>query len=135
MSDYGIDVFDFELWQGPPPSIPTEKSVASTRPGVDGVSLHLIGAWGEPFEVVVTSHWTSLLVAAEKYRLMTLLVGAGLVPVKYAGLNWALLGVGYHVRAVDLVSMRAASILMGPGYTYSNGASLETRFVLQGEQL
>ena len=134
MSTYGIDVYNFEFWEGPPPSVPTQKTVASHRPGVDGVALQLIGTWADAFEVQVTSHWETQLLAAAGYAGMKTLIGLDPVFVKYNNFNWSgIYGVVYNVRAVEMMDLRAALALMGPTYLYANGASMITRFVLQAQ--
>jgi hypothetical protein len=131
MSAYGIDVFNFEFWEGPPPAIPTQKVVSTHRPGVSGVSHHLLGTWGDTFSVTLTSHWANFLLAMNGFGLMTSLIGTGGKYVKFNNINWSnMYGVLYNVEAVDIVDMRAAMCLIGPGYIFPNGASLLTRFVL-----
>lgn len=136
MSNYGIDVYNFEFWDGPPPPIPVRKVVASTRPGVDGVSTHLLGTWADPFEVTLTSHWASQLAATTAYSMMTALIGGDAVYVKYNNVNWTMLhGVFYNVRGIEVLDIRSALFLMGPTYTYANGAALVTRFIMQGQEI
>lgn len=131
MSAYGIDVFNFEFWDGPPPGIPTRKVVPSHRPGVSGVSHHLLGTWGDTFQATLTSHWSDFLSATTGHSLMVSLIGTGGKYVKFNNLAWSMLhGVLYNVEAVDILDLRAAIYLAGPGYAYPNGASLVTRFTL-----
>lgn len=131
MSAYGIDVYNFEFWQGPPPAVPTQKVVATHRPGVSGVSHHLLGVWGSTFEVSLTSHWASQLAASAGYSGMVQLIGTGPKYLKYNNLAWSnLWGVLYNVESVELVDLRAAIYLIGPGYAFPNGASLVTRWTL-----
>jgi hypothetical protein len=136
MSDYGIDIYNFEFWDGPPPPLPTEKVVASTRPGVNGVSIHRMGRWADPFEVTLTSHWASQLAAAAGHSLMRNLIGAGGTYVKYNNLNWTMLhGVYYNIHSIEILDIRSAICLMGPGYVLAGGAALVTRFVMQGQEV
>ena len=136
MSTYGIDVYNFEFWEGPPPSVPTQKTVASHRPGVDGVALQLIGTWADAFEVQVTSHWETQLLAAAGYAGMKTLIGLDPVFVKYNNFNWAgMCGVGYHVMAVEQVSMRSVPRLIGPNYDFIGGCVLVTKWTLSPQQV
>jgi hypothetical protein len=136
MSAYGIDIYNFEFWDGPPPPIPTTKVLASTRPGVNGVSTHLLGRWAEPFEVTLTSHWASQLAATAGHASMKNLIGADPCYVKYNNLNWTMLhGVFYNVRSIEILDIRSAICLMGPGYVLPGGAALITRYVMQGQEI
>jgi hypothetical protein len=131
MSAFAIDVFNFEFWDGPPPAIPTQKVISTHRPGVSGVSHHLLGTWGDTFSCTLTSHWSDFFAATEGHRQMVLLIGTGGKYVKFNNLNWSMLhSVLYNVEAVDIADLRAAIYLAGPGYAYPNGASLVTRFTL-----
>lgn len=136
MSAHGIDVHNFEHWEGPPPRIPQQHSIAHTRPGANGVALQLLGKWGDPFEVQVTSHYATLLDATAAFYIMSASVGTGWLAVKYANLNYTgLYSTGYHAMMVEQVDLRAAAVLIGPGYAYTNGAVLVTRWTLQPEQI
>lgn len=131
MANYGIDVFNFEFWDGPPPSIPTQKVMVTHRPGSSGVSHTLAGEWGDTFSVSLTSHWASQLAATAGYGFMVQLIGTGGKYLKYNNVNWSMMfGILYNVEAVELIEMRSALYLIGPGYVYPNGASLQTRFTL-----
>lgn len=136
MSAHGIDVFNFEYWDGQPPTVPQQHAMAYTRPGAADVSVQLLGIWGDQFEVVLTSHWPSTLAATVGYNTMRLVVGTGWLTCKYANLNYTgLYGVGYHALNVTQVDLRVAALLKGPGYTYTNGGILVTRWTLQPEIL
>ena len=136
MADYGIDVFDFVSWQGPAPAIAQEHVIARNRAGADGVSLQLLGEWGEPFEVTCTSHHTSMLAAIDAYRLMVNVVGTGWLYVKYGSINYTnLYQTGYHATKCDQVSLNTAVLIAGPGYNYTNGGILVTRWMLQPEAI
>lgn len=136
MSAYGIDVFNFEFWSGPPPPIPTLKTMVSHRPGVSGVGHQLIGTWGDTFDVVVTSHWATFLAAMAAYELMVAIIGTGGVWVKYNNINWtSMYGVKYNIEAVEMVDLHAAKYLIGPGYLYTDGASMSTRFSLTPQRV
>jgi len=135
MSSHGIDVFNFEFWEGPPPTIPQQHVIGHNRAGANDVALQIIGVWGDPFEVTLTSHWSSVAAAAAGFYAMNSIVGTGWVYVKYANLNYTgLFGVGYHVQKADQVSLYTAT-LVGPGYVYANGGVLQTRFVLVPQRL
>jgi len=136
MSAYGIDVFNFEFWQGPPPVVPSQKVLVSHRPGVSGVALQRLGMWGDTFDCVVTSHWASFLAAIAGHQLMTAIIGTGGVAVKYNNVNWtSMYGVLFHVDDVQMVDMHAAQWLIGPGYSLRNGASMATRFTLTPQKV
>jgi hypothetical protein len=136
MSAFGIDVFNFEFWQGPPPPIPSQKVVVSHRPGVSGTAHQLLGTWGDTFDVAVTSHWATFLDAMSAHNLMTLIIGTGGVPIKFNNINWtSMYGVLYHVEAVEMIDLHAAIWLIGPGYSYANGASMTTRISLTPQKV
>jgi len=136
VSAHGIDIFNFEFWQGPAPALPQNKTVAHHRPGADDVALQLLGSWADPFSVVLTSHHASLAAAVETYNLMRAVVGTGWLPVKYADLNYTgLFSVGYHALAVEQLHTHTSVLLIGPGYSYSSGGVLITRWDLQPEAL
>jgi len=136
MSDHGIDVFPFEYWDGPAPTVPQQHVMAHNRPGADDVALLLLGTWGDPFEVTLTSHHATLIGAAAAFNLMRQVVGTGWLTLKYANLNYTgLYSTGYHATRVEQVRLQAAVLLMGPGYSYANGAIMQTRWTLQPEKL
>lgn len=131
MANYGIDVFNFEFWEGPAPVIPSQKVATFHRPGAPGVSHQLLGTWGEQFQCTLTSHWATQLDALTAYDLMRNLIGTGGKWLKYNNLNFTgLHGVTYNVDNVELLELRAHLWLVGPGYSYPNGASMQTRFTL-----
>jgi hypothetical protein len=136
MSDYGIDVFNFEFWEGPPPAVPTRQVQVTRTPGVDGVAEQLLGTWGETFQVSLTSHWATFLAAIQGHALMINLIGTGGKFVKFDNVNWSsMYGVLYYVDSVELVDLHAALWLIGPGYIYGNGASLTTRWTLTPQKV
>lgn len=136
MSAYGIDVFNFEFWQGPPPTVPTQKVIVMHRPGVSGVAHQLIGNWGDTFDAVLTSHWATFVAAIQGHQLMDAIIGTGGVMVKYNNINWSsFYGVLYHVEAVEILDLHAALYLIGPTYLFPNGASLTTRFTLTPQKV
>jgi hypothetical protein len=131
MASFGIDIFNFVEWQGPPPSVLTDQVITHHRPGASSMAQQLIGQWGESREVTVVSHWTSFLAAMEGHRLMSLLPGSGAVLVKYGDVNWSnYYGVVYHVESVECLNIQANALLLGPGYSYPSGVALTSRFVL-----
>lgn len=136
MSVHGIDQFNFEYWQGPAPAVPQQHVMAHNRPGADDVALLLLGTWGEPFEVTLTSHHASMMAAAATFNQMRLVVGSGWLAVKYADLNYTgLYATGYHAVRVEQVNLQLAALLIGPGYSYTNGVVMQTRWTLQPEKL
>lgn len=136
MSAHGIDIFNFEDWIGPPPRVAQQHTIAHNRAGASGTALQLMGTWGDPFEVRLTSHHASLILAAETFALMSAVIGTGWLVVKYANLNYTgLFGTGYHATMIEQVDLRVASILIGPGYAYSNGGVLVTRWTLHPERI
>jgi hypothetical protein len=136
MSAYGIDVFNFEFWDGPPPVVPTPKIIATHRPGVSGSAHQILGTWGDTFDVSLTSHWSDQLAAITGHALMNLLIGTGGKFLKFNDINWSsMYGVLYHVDAVELSDLHLALWLLGPSYSYPNGASLTTRFTLTPQKV
>ena len=136
MSSHGIGQYNFEHWQGPPPGLPQEHVISHNRAGADGVAMQLMGKWGDRFEVLLTSHWASGILASAASAAMMSMCGAGWYPVKYATLNYTgLYGVGYHVIQIEHVDIHVAGILIGPGYAYSNGGVLVSRYTLHPEKL
>jgi len=136
MADYGIDIFDFVAWQGPAPSTPQKHTVARNRAGADGVALQLLGTWGEPFEVTLTSHHASTVAAAAAFRLMQSAVGTGWLAVKYCSINYTgVYSTGYHATRVDQVRLSVGALVVGPSYSYTNGGILVTRWMLHPEEI
>ena len=136
MSAHGIDQFNFEHWQGPPPRVIQQHSVAHNRAGASGVALQLVGRWGDPFEVTLTSHYASSYAAAAAFAVMNATVGTGWLAVKYANLNYTgLFSVGYHATMIEQVDLRVSALLIGTGYAYTNGGVLITRWTLQPEAI
>jgi hypothetical protein len=136
MSAFGIDIFNFEFWNGPPPTVAKQHTLAHTRAGANGLALQLVGKWGEPFEVTLTSHHTSTVSAVTAFSLMNSAIGTGWLSVKYADLNYTgLYSMGYHALDVQQVALQKAILLIGPGYSYTNGGILVTRWRLQPEEL
>ena len=125
-----IDDFRFEFWDGPAPPVPTRKLVALHQPGVSGVAHQMLGTWADTFSVVLTSHHASFQDAAIQYSLLKNIIGS-VTYLVYEGIPWsAMFGTVYTVEAIELVQLRSAILLAGPGYSYSDGASLVTRFTL-----
>lgn len=136
MASYGIDNFNFEFWDGPPPPVPTQKVVTAHRPGVSGVSHQLLGTWGDTFAVTLTSHWANQLAAIQGHALMVPLIGSGGKYVKYNDINWTgMYGVLYNVDAIDILDLRSSLCLIGPTYYFPNGASLVTRWTLTPQKV
>jgi hypothetical protein len=127
-----ISNFTFEFWDGPPPGLPTRKVVTSHRPGVSGVAHQVLGTWGDTFSVVLTSHHANFILASDFYKTLTNdLIGMGPVYVTWEGSPWSgAYSVMYNVEAIELVDIRAAIYLAGPGYAFPEGVSLVTRFTL-----
>lgn len=135
MSDHGIHVFNFEFWRGPAPSLPQNQTVAYHRPGANDVAIQLIGYWGSQFAVELTSHHATLAAAVAAFEAMRDVVGTGWLAVKYANMNYTgLFSVGYHALSVQQVSTYTAG-LIGPGYAYTRGGVLISRWQLQPETL
>jgi hypothetical protein len=131
MASFLIGMFDFEFWDGPAPAIPTRRIVVTHQPGVSGVSHQALGVWADSFSTVLTSHHATSDLAAARYWLLTDLIGAGPQQVAYNDMNWSgVYGVGYNVESIELIDIRSAIILIGPGYSYPGGASLVTRFTI-----
>lgn len=136
MSAYGIDIFNFEFWEGPPPPVPTRKVLESHRPGATGVSQQIIGTWGDTFDVQLTAHFSTQLAAITTHALMKSIIGMGPVPIKFNNINWSsMYGVVYQVDAVELVSLKSVPRLIGPNYDYAGGAILITKWTLTPQQV
>lgn len=136
MSDYGIDAYDFVYWQGQAPTVPQQHTIAHNRAGADGLAIQLLGNWGDPFECVLTSHHSATIACAVAFEGMRQLVGTGGKALKYCNLNYTgLYNAAYHVVRVDQLSIRVAGLLIGPGYAYTNGGILTTRWVLHPEEI
>jgi hypothetical protein len=136
MSAYGIDVFNFEFWDGPPPVVPTPKVIVTHRPGVSGAAHQILGTWGDTFDVSLTSHWASQLAAVVGHTAMKSLIGTGGKYLKYNNINWtSMYGTLYHVNAVEIFTLKSAPRLLGPGYDLVAGAMLVTKFTLTPERV
>ena len=128
---YIIDAYEFEFWDGPAPVVPTRKLIVSHQPGVSGVAHQLLGTWGETFSVVLTSHHATSDAAVVRWWLLTDLIGAGPKQVSYNNMNWSgVYSTCYNIESIELIEIRSAIILIGPGYSYPSGASLVTRFTM-----
>ena len=136
MSAYGIDAFNFEFWDGPPPVVPTQKVSVSHRPGVSGVSHQLLGFWGNTFDVSLTSHWASQLLAITAHAQMNAIIGTGGKFLKYNNVNWSgMYGVVFNVDDIELVTLKSMPRLIGPNYDFVAGVSLVTRFTLTPQKV
>ena len=134
MSNHGIGNYNFEHWEGPPPALPEQHVMEHHRAGAAGVALHVLGKWGDTFETVLTSHWSTGAKASLQSHLMLDMVGAGWYPLQYATINYTgIYGVGYHVVNIQHLDIHVASILIGPGYAFTNGGVLVSRFTLTPE--
>ncbi|MFA5902286.1 MAG: hypothetical protein WC829_24615 [Hyphomicrobium sp.] len=123
MTAYAIDQYNFALWNGPPPPVPTQQVAVSRRPGVSGVAHHLLGTWGETFEVTLTSHFQNQLLAVTAYTQFIALIGTGGKQLKYNNINWTSMhGTIYHVNAVQRVLLRSVPRIVGFNYDYIGGA-------------
>jgi hypothetical protein len=117
-----LDVYRFEYWDGPPPGIVAMNVESQARPGASGLSHTLLGYWGHPFQVTLTSFHTTAQEASERHALLCTLIGTGPKVLEWESIPWsALHGVMYNVESVELVDIRAASYLAGPGLSFTNG--------------
>lgn len=136
MSAYGIDVFNFEFWDGPPPVVPTQKVIVTHRPGVSGVAHQLLGVWGETFDANLTSHWVNQLAAMTGHAYMNALIGTGGKYLKYNNINWSSLhGVLFHVNGVQLVTLKSVPRIIGPGYDFVAGTIMVAKFTLTPQKV
>ena len=136
MSVYGIDIFNFEFWEGPPPPVPTPKVIESHRPGATGVAQQIIGTWGDTFDAKLTAHFANQLAAITAHAMMKAVIGTGPMPVKYNNINWSgMYGVVYHVDDIQLVSLRSVPRILGPTYDFPGGAILITKWTLTPQQV
>lgn len=135
MSAYRIGIVNFEFWQGPPPQLPRRKLRTSYRPGVSGVTHHLLGYWGEPFDAALTSWWANQELATIGHYAIKSMIGT-LQQVLYNNLNWTgIHGVLYMVEDVELLDLRSNLWLLGPGISLQGGAALMTRVTLTAQEL
>lgn len=131
MPSFHLNEFGFDFWDGPPPPVPTPKVTVTHQPGVSGVAHQILGTWADTFSVVLTSHWPSYQQASDQYISLLTLIGLGGANCIYNDLPWSnIYGVTYNVEAIDIIEIRAALQLIGPGYSYANGASLVVRATL-----
>lgn len=136
MSAYAIDQFNFELWDGPPPVVPSQKVAVSRRPGVSGVAHHLLGTWGDTFQVTLTAHCANQTIAATAHQQLSALIGTGGKFVKYNNLSWTSMHqTVYHINAVDLVTLRSVPRLIGPTYDYTAGTVMVLRITLTPQKV
>jgi hypothetical protein len=85
---------------------------------------------------MLTSHWANQLYAIQGHAAMISVIGTGGLYVKYNDINWtSMYGVLYHADAIDILDLRSSLALIGPGYFYSNGASLVTRWTLTPQKV
>ena len=135
MSAYRIGIVNCEFWEGPPPALTRRKMRATYRPGVSGVTHHLLGTWGEPFETTVTSWWASQAAAVVGHAALKSMIGT-LETVVYNSMNWSgLHGVLYTIEDVELIELRSNLWLLGPGISLAGGAALVTRVTMTPQEL
>lgn len=131
-----IDIFRFEYWDGPPPPVPTTKVEAQSRPGANGVSHTLLGKWGEPFEVVLTSFHANVANAQARYAQLLSIIGTSPSYIIWEGVLWSgEFGVMYNIENVELLQIQAAQYLAGPNISYSDGAKLVVRVTMTPQEV
>lgn len=129
--NHRIDQFVFQFWEGEPPHAPTQAVEVFTRAGVAGTGQRLLAARGAPFEVQLTEHFASFLLAIPMISQYETLIGADPVEVWWEHLRQLpLIRTKFAVLAVRRVSLEASVRLMGPGYNFAGGAALTTRWQL-----
>jgi hypothetical protein len=131
MSAHRVDVFNFEFWNGSPPTLTYQQGSTFTRAGTNGVGQQRLGRWGDPFDAELTAWYTSYLAAMAALPLMQSMVRTGHVNVIYDGLDYqAALGHRYFVDRVDLVRCQKILRQIGPGINWASGAELVVRFTM-----
>lgn len=129
MAAYGIGIFDFVRWEGPPPPLVKQHVATFNKIGLPGISAQRTGIHGDPFEVMLTSVFATQanqITVEEAYRD---LIGADPVQVKWNNLNFLMQY--YHlylVTGVETMRIKAHPLLVGPGYSYAGGYLVQTRW-------
>lgn len=126
-----IDRFEFQFWEGEPPSPPRQQVETFQRPGVAGTGFRLLGQRGQPLEARVTAHLINYAVTRPLLTEYRSLIGEDPVEVWFNGrrlvTDWQ---VKFAVLDVEEIECRTCVRLLGPGYNYPAGASLVTSWRL-----
>lgn len=123
-----IGNFRFVRLDQPPPLV-CAKITAHTRPGSDGVTLHNLGTWAEPFTVRSKATASNMAAAYQLYTLYRLLIGDEPVSVVWAGLNINLTMHRFYVT--DVQPLAFVPLLVGTGPDGLYFAEAECQWTLQ----
>lgn len=130
MAAYGIGIFDFVRWEGPPPPLVKQHVIAFNKIGQPGISAQNTGIHGDQFDVTLTSvfaNQANAIVVEEAYRD---LIGT-VSQVKWNNINYLFqYAHTYLPMAVDTLSVKAHPLLVGPGYSFVGGYLVLTRWSL-----
>jgi len=131
MAAYGISIFDFVRWEGPPPPLVKQHVATFNKIGQPGISAQRTGIHGDPFEATLTSVFATQLnqiTVEEAYRDT---IGANPVQVKWNNINFMMQYLHlYLVVSVDTISVKAHPLLIGPGYSFPGGYLVQTRWTM-----
>ena len=123
-----IDVFPFVRLDEPPPMV-CAKIGAHTRPGTDGVTLHNLGTWAEPFTTRSLATASNIAAAYQLYEAYRFLVGQPPVSVVWA--NIALNLAKHRFYVLDVVPLDFRSLVVGTGPQGLYFAEAECQWTLQ----
>ena len=111
-----------------PPHLVQQRLLTHSRPGTDGVTVHRVGTWGQPFTVKSLATAANITAAYQLYAGYTLLVGQAAVTVTWA--NIPLLGMNHRYYVLDVQPLRIATVLSGTGPSGAYGAECECQWAL-----
>lgn len=131
MLNYQLGNWTFQLWDGPPPTLPRAQVATQTRAGTEPTHLKL-GDWGDPVTAKLTQHYASYALASDAaQRIVLPLAAAPNARLWYAGIDYAArYRTAYKVTDIQIVELRAAVRLLGPNFNFSNAGVLTAQVTL-----
>jgi hypothetical protein len=128
VASHKIHIFDF-INLSQPPELVMEQLATHTRPGANGVTIHRLGIWAQPFQITSRAGAASLAEAYNFYNAYLALVGAAPVGITWARLPFDLTFHRFYVTSVKL--QRCDTILFGFGPDGAYFAEVDCVWTLQ----
>lgn len=111
-----------------PPELVQAQMAAHTRSGTDGVTVHHLGSWAEPFFCTSRAEAQSMEAALQIYREYLAIVGQR-VRIVWANVPFAAAGFAFFVMKIS--EPRPRKLLIGTGPNGDYFADLEVTWRLQ----
>lgn len=129
--DFALEATEFIQWEGPPPTLPSEKIETFVRPGVDGVGMRKVGWHATPFPAMLHSVHANYLTALDEQMSYRTFIDLGPLSVIYNGKQLIDYNVKLQALAVEpvLCESRALTITKTQAI-YSAGYAI-TQFMFQ----